>query len=161
MSVRQLSAYLHIPRRTVYWLIKQHKIPAFQIGVQLALRRPSHRPLVPAAREAEQLVGSQNRVIRSRPRRASASAQRWFTMLTTSDQPSSHQSRVGRLYALVRLQPQFKGNTILSLTGRLRHSFAADRLSHFLLPTRCGTFTLPCRVVAPLSVPTTERFWIV
>ena len=32
MTVREVSAYLHVHRSTIYKLLKQHQIPAFQMG---------------------------------------------------------------------------------------------------------------------------------
>ncbi len=32
MTVKELSAYLHVHPGTIYRLLKQHKIPAFRIG---------------------------------------------------------------------------------------------------------------------------------
>jgi hypothetical protein len=60
---------------------------------------------------------------------------------------SLQQSWVGCLYALVRFDPEFEGNAILSLTRRLGHSVASDRLSHLLLPPRGCTLTFARRII--------------
>ena len=32
MTLREVSAYLHVHPSTIYWMLKQHQLPAFQVG---------------------------------------------------------------------------------------------------------------------------------
>ena len=56
MTVREVSAYLHVHPGTIYKLLKRHQIPAFHVGSDWRFKIEDDRQLALSAGEARRLI---------------------------------------------------------------------------------------------------------